>query len=298
VVRNTDIARKRTAKTSQFDSNIKMRTPELIGWGARIQRLGERRVMDESDIRNLLEAVKRGQQTIDSTVAKLRRLPYEDLGFAKVDHHRGLRQGYAEVVFARGKTPKQVAEIVRAMLRAKASHNILITRANKKILAAVRPAARSARFRAEFHELSGTISIERSRKTLGKGLILVVTAGTSDIPVAEEALVTARSMGNRAEAIYDVGVAGLHRLLEHRDKLAEARVIICVAGMEGALPSVVAGMVSAPVIAVPTSTGYGSSFGGLTALLAMLNSCASNVSVVNIDNGFGAGCVASVINRL
>jgi NCAIR mutase (PurE)-related protein len=132
----------------------------------------------------------------------------------------------------------------------------------------------------------------------GKGLILVVTAGTSDIPVAEEALVTARSMGNRAEAIYDVGVAGLHRLLEHRDKLAEARVIVCVAGMEGALPSVVAGMVSAPVIAVPTSTGYGSSFGGLTALLAMLNSCASNVSVVNIDNGFGAGCVASVINKL
>ena len=147
-------------------------------------------------------------------------------------------------------------------------------------------------------QLSGTISIERSRRMQGKGLILIVTAGTSDIPVAEEALVTARSMGNRAEAIYDVGVAGLHRLLEHRDKLAEARVIICVAGMEGALPSVVAGMVSAPVIAVPTSTGYGSSFGGLTALLAMLNSCASNVSVVNIDNGFGAGCVASVINKL
>ncbi len=254
--------------------------------------------MDESDIRNLLEAVKRGRQTIDSTVAKLRRLPYEDLGFAKVDHHRGLRQGYAEVVFARGKTPKQVAEIVRAMLREKASHNILITRANKKTFAAVKPAARAAKLRAEFHELSGTISIERSRKMQGKGLILVVTAGTSDIPVAEEALVTARSMGNRAEAIYDVGVAGLHRLLEHRDKLAEARVIICVAGMEGALPSVVAGLVSAPVIAVPTSTGYGSSFGGLTALLAMLNSCASNVSVVNIDNGFGAGCVASVINKL
>jgi len=174
------------------------------------------------------------------------------------------------VVFARGKTPKQVAEIVRAMLRAKASHNILITRANKKTFAAVRLAARAAKLRAEFHELSGTISIERSRKTQGKGLILVVTAGTSDIPVAEEALVTARSMGNRAEAIYDVGVAGLHRLLEHRDKLAEARVIVCVAGMEGALPSVVAGLVSAPVIAVPTSTGYGSSFGGLTALLAML----------------------------
>ncbi len=254
--------------------------------------------MDERDIRNLLEAVKRGQRTVDSTVEELRRLPYEDLGFAKVDHHRGLRQGFSEVVFARGKTPKQVAEIVRAMLRAKASHNILITRANAKIFAAVRGAVRASKLRAEFHELSGTITIERSRKTQGKGLILIVTAGTSDIPVAEEALVTARSMGNRAEAIYDVGVAGLHRLLEHRQKLVEARVIICVAGMEGALPSVVAGMVAAPVIAVPTSTGYGSSFGGLTALLAMLNSCASNVSVVNIDNGFGAGCVASVINRL
>jgi len=254
--------------------------------------------MDERDIRNLLEAVKRGQQTVDSTVEKLRKLPYEDLGFAKVDHHRSLRQGYPEVIFARGKTPKQVTEIVRAMLRAKASHNILITRANAKMFAAVKRFARAAKVRPEFHELSGTISIERSRKLHGKGLILIVTAGTSDIPVAEEALVTARTMGNRAEAIYDVGVAGLHRLLEHREKLSEARVIICVAGMEGALPSVVAGLVSAPVIAVPTSTGYGSSFGGLTALLAMLNSCASNVSVVNIDNGFGAGCVASVINRL
>ena len=253
--------------------------------------------MEESDIRNLLEALKRGKQTIDSTVAKLRRLPYEDLGFAKVDHHRGIRQGYAEVVFARGKTPAGGGDCA-GHAEAKASHNILITRANKKTFAAVKPAARAAKLRAEFHELSGTISIERSRKTLGKGLILVVTAGTSDIPVAEEALVTARSMGNRAEAIYDVGVAGLHRLLEHRDKLAEARVIVCVAGMEGALPSVVAGMVSAPVIAVPTSTGYGSSFGGLTALLAMLNSCASIVTVVNIDNGFGAGCVASVINKL
>jgi NCAIR mutase (PurE)-related protein len=185
-------------------------------------------------------------------------------------------------------------EIARGMLHAKASHNILITRADKKIFAAVKKLARAARF----HELSGAITISRSQANQGKGLILVVTAGTSDIPVAEEALVTAQIMGNRAEAIYDVGVAGLHRLLEHRKKLAAARVIICVAGMEGALPSVVAGLVAAPVIAVPTSTGYGSSFGGLTALLAMLNSCASNVSVVNIDNGFGAGCVASVINRL
>ncbi|HEY0701832.1 MAG TPA: nickel pincer cofactor biosynthesis protein LarB [Candidatus Acidoferrales bacterium] len=250
--------------------------------------------MNETEVRKFLEAVKRGTIPVDSAVEKLRQLPYEDLGFAKIDHHRSIRQGYPEVIFARKKTPKQVKEIVRSMLRAKSSHNILITRADRKVFAAVKPLSRSAKF----HELSGTITIERSKTVHGKGLILVVTAGTSDIPVAEEALVTARMMGHRAEAIYDVGVAGLHRLLEHRKQLTEARVIVCVAGMEGALPSVVAGLVAAPVIAVPTSTGYGSSFGGLTALLAMLNSCSSNVSVVNIDNGFGAGCVAGVINRL
>jgi pyridinium-3,5-biscarboxylic acid mononucleotide synthase len=250
--------------------------------------------MDERDVRRFLEAVKRGSLPVERAVEQLRQWPYEDLGFAKIDHHRTLRQGFPEVIFARKKTAKQVAEIVRGMLRAKASHNILITRADKEILAAVKKVARAA----QFHELSGAITIARGQAEQGKGSILVVTAGTSDIPVAEEALVTAQIMGNRAEAIYDVGVAGLHRLLEHRKKLVAARVIICVAGMEGALPSVVAGFVAAPVIAVPTSTGYGSSFGGLTALLAMLNSCASNVSVVNIDNGFGAGCVASVINRL
>ena len=256
-------------------------------------RRSERGIVDEGDIRKLLEGVKRGQLTIERAIERLRQLPYEDLGFAKIDHHRALRQGYPEVVFARGKTREQVAGIVRGMLRANASHNILVTRADRKIFAAVKRVARAAKF----HELSGAISIERSRTIHGKGLILVVTAGTSDIPVAEEALVTARTMGNRVEAVYDVGVAGLHRLLEHRRKLAEARVIVCVAGMEGALPSVVAGLVAAPVIAVPTSTGYGASFGGVAALLGMLNSCASNVSVVNIDNGFGAGCVASVINR-
>jgi pyridinium-3,5-biscarboxylic acid mononucleotide synthase len=256
-------------------------------------RRSERGIVDEGDIRKLLEGVKRGQLTIERAIERLRQLPYEDLGFAKIDHHRALRQGYPEVVFARGKTREQVAGIVRGMLRANASHNILVTRADKKIFAAVKRVARAAKF----HELSGAISIERSRTIHGKGLILVVTAGTSDIPVAEEALVTARTMGNRVEAVYDVGVAGLHRLLEHRRKLTEARVIVCVAGMEGALPSVVAGLVAAPVIAVPTSTGYGASFGGVAALLGMLNSCASNVSVVNIDNGFGAGCVASVINR-
>ena len=250
--------------------------------------------MNEDDVREFLDAVRKGRLKAEEAVERLRRLPFEDLGFAKIDHHRALRQGYPEVIFARGKTSQQVAQIVRGMLRASSSQSILITRADKKIFQAVRRMAR----RAEFHALSGTIVIRRSRVNHGKGLILVVTAGTSDIPVAEEALVTTRAMGNRAEAIYDVGVAGIHRLLEHRKKLEEARVIICVAGMEGALPSVVAGMVAVPVIAVPTSTGYGSSFGGLTALLAMLNSCASNVSVVNIDNGFGAACVASVINRL
>jgi NCAIR mutase (PurE)-related protein len=266
--------------------------------------------MNERDVRKFLDEVKRGHVTVDSAVERLRQLPFEDLGFAKIDHHRTLRQGYSEVVFAPGKTPKQVTEIVRGMLRAGASNNILITRADPTVFAAVRRLVRFASRRNPgrakpnglnkfiFHERSGTISIERSRAVYGKGLILVVTAGTSDIPVGEEAFVTARSMGNRVEAVYDVGVAGLHRLLEHRQKLVQARVIVCVAGMEGALPSVVAGMVAAPVIAVPTSTGYGSSFGGLTALLAMLNSCASNVSVVNIDNGFGAGCVASVINRV
>ncbi|HEV2306420.1 MAG TPA: nickel pincer cofactor biosynthesis protein LarB, partial [Candidatus Acidoferrales bacterium] len=199
-----------------------------------------------------------------------------------------------EVIFARGKAPKQVAGIVRGMLRAKSSHNILITRADAKVYAAVRRLTREA----NFHELSGAITIRRAKKNTGKGLVLVVTAGTSDIPVAEEALVTAEMMGNRAEAIYDIGVAGLHRLLAHREKLIGARVIICAAGMEGALPSVVGGLVSVPVIAVPTSTGYGASFSGLAALLAMLNSCASNISVVNIDNGFGAACVASCINHL
>jgi NCAIR mutase (PurE)-related protein len=251
--------------------------------------------MNAHDIESLLESVRRGRLSIPQALERLKHLPFEDLGFAKIDHHRALRQGYAEVVFGRGKTPQQVAQIVRRMLQPKASRqNILVTRADAKIVAAVRRVSRAAKF----YPLSGVIAIRRSSVISGKGTILVVSAGTSDIPVAEEALVTAEFMGSRAAAIYDVGVAGLHRLLEHREQLTKARVIICVAGMEGALPSVVAGLVSVPVIAVPTSTGYGASFGGLTALLAMLNSCASNVSVVNIDNGFGAGCVASCINRL
>lgn len=249
--------------------------------------------MNESDVRTFLAAVKSGKISLDRAVNELRELPFEELGFAKLDHHRSLRQGFPEVIFGRGKTTPQIAAIVRGMLRKKSSHNILVTRTSAKTYSAIRKFARNAKF----HEACAAITIERSTEQHGVGLILIVTAGTSDIPVAEEALVTARIMGNRAEAIYDVGVAGLHRLLEHRRTLNEARVIICVAGMEGALPSVVGGLVAAPVIAVPTSTGYGSSFGGLTALLGMLNSCASNVSVVNIDNGFGAACVASTINR-
>ncbi len=226
---------------------------------------------------------------------RVKHLPFEDLDFANVDHHRALRQGFAEVVFAKGKTPGQVAEIVRAMLRKKESrHNILVTRADGKTFSAVKRFARGAKF----HPLSGVIAIERNKEITGKGTIVVVSAGTSDIPVAEEALLTARTTGNRAEHLYDVGVAGIHRLLGHKEKLAQARVIICVAGMEGALPSVVGGLVGVPVIAVPTSVGYGASFGGVAALLGMLNSCASNVTVVNIDNGFGAACVASCINRL
>jgi len=248
--------------------------------------------MTEKEIQKLLESVRRGRVTPAAAVERLRRLPFEDLGFAKIDHHRSLRQGYAEVIYAPGKRAEQVVSVVRRMLANQ--HNILITRGSRALYQRVKRVARAARF----HELSGAISIEKSREIVGKGLILVVSAGTSDIPVAEEALVTAELFGNRVEAVYDVGVAGLHRLMRHQEKLAAARVIICVAGMEGALPSVVGGLVRVPVIAVPTSVGYGASMEGVAALLAMLNSCASNVAVVNIDNGFGAGCLASVINRL
>jgi pyridinium-3,5-biscarboxylic acid mononucleotide synthase len=251
--------------------------------------------MKSEEILKLLQSVEQGKLSPEAATERLKHLPFEDIGFAKVDHHRALRQGYAEVVFGKGKTPRQAAEIVRVMARHKQfRQNIFVTRADAKMYAAVRRVNRAAKF----HPVSGVITIERSREVTGKGTILVVSAGTSDIPVAEEALLTARMMGNRAEHLYDVGVAGIHRLLEHRGMLTSARVIICIAGMEGALPSVVGGLVGVPVIAVPTSTGYGASFGGVAALLGMLNSCASNVTVVNIDNGFGAACVASCINRL
>ena len=248
--------------------------------------------MNADSIRELFQAVRRGKLSPDEAVQRLRHLPFEDLGFAKVDHHRVLRAGMPEVIFGQGKTPTQTAQIFARL--AKHGGNVLATRANARQFAAVKKKVR----RAEYRELAQAIVLQRDGKTYGKGRIAVVSAGTSDIPVAEEALVTAEIMGNEVEHVYDVGVAGIHRLLANRERLTKARVVIVCAGMEGALPSVVGGLVGVPVIAVPTSVGYGASFKGVAALLGMMNSCASNVSVVNIDNGFGAGYVASLINRL
>jgi NCAIR mutase (PurE)-related protein len=248
--------------------------------------------LNASSIRKLFEQVRRGQLSPDAAVAQLRHLPFEDVGFAKVDHHRALRAGFPEVVLAEGKTAQQVGEIFARLARH--GTNVLATRATRVQFTAV---ARRV-LGAEYHELARAIVLRQDRKKYGKGKIAVVSAGTGDIPVAEEAVVTAEIMGNQVEHLYDVGVAGIHRLLAHRGTLTRARVVIVCAGMEGALPSVVGGLVRVPVIAVPTSIGYGASFEGLAALLGMLNSCASNVSVVNIDNGFGAGYVAAMINRL
>jgi pyridinium-3,5-biscarboxylic acid mononucleotide synthase len=247
--------------------------------------------MNSQALRRLFDQVRKKQLSPDEAVDRLRHLPFEDLGFAKVDHHRALRQGMPEVIFSEGKTPKQVAGIFSRL--AQHGGNILATRATEDQWAAVAALIE----KAEYRPLARAIVLKRDRKRYGKGVIAVVSAGTSDIPVAEEAVVTAELMGNSVQHIYDVGVAGIHRLLAHRGVLAKARVIIVCAGMEGALPSVVGGLVGVPVIAVPTSVGYGAAFEGLAALLGMMNSCASNVSVVNIDNGFGAGYVASLINR-
>ena len=247
--------------------------------------------MNSQALRHLFEQVRKKRLSPDEAVERLRHLPFEDLGFAKLDHHRALRQGMPEVIFAEGKTPRQVADIFTRL----AAHggNVLATRATEEQYAAVAASLP----RAEYRPLPRAIVLMQDRKKHGKGVIVVVSAGTSDIPVAEEAVVTAELMGNNVQHIYDVGVAGIHRLLAHRGALAKARVIVVCAGMEGALPSVVGGLVGVPVIAVPTSVGYGAAFEGLAALLGMMNSCASNVSVVNIDNGFGAGYVASLINR-
>ena len=248
--------------------------------------------MTPESIRKLFEQVRAGKTSPDDAVQRLRHLPFEDLGFAKVDHHRALRAGMPEVVFGEGKTPAQLAGIFSRL--AQHDGNILATRASKAQFAAVKKKVR----RAQYRELARAIVLQRDENKYGKGKIAIVSAGTSDIPVAEEALVTAEIMGNDVEHLYDVGVAGIHRLLANRGTLTRARVVIVCAGMEGALPSVVGGLVGVPVIAVPTSVGYGAAFKGVAALLGMMNSCASNVSVVNIDNGFGAGYVASLINRL
>jgi len=251
--------------------------------------------MNSQALRKLFDQVKKKRLSPDDAVERLRHLPFEDLGFAKLDHHRALRQGMPEVIFAPGKTPGQVADIFTRL--AAQGGNVLATRATEEQYAAVAAKFPNSVHRPEYRSLARAIVLNRDRKQQGKGIIVVVSAGTSDIPVAEEAVVTAELMGNNVQHIYDVGVAGIHRLLAHRQALAKARVIIVCAGMEGALPSVVGGLVGVPVIAVPTSVGYGAAFEGLAALLGMMNSCASNVSVVNIDNGFGAGYVASLINR-
>jgi NCAIR mutase (PurE)-related protein len=248
--------------------------------------------LNAESIRKLFEQVRGGKLSPDEAVQRLRHLPFEDLGFAKVDHHRALRAGMPEVVFGEGKTPAQLATIFSRL--AQHEGNILATRASKEQFSAVKKKVR----KAEYRELARAVVLQRENKKYGKGIIAVVSAGTSDIPVAEEAVITAEIMGNEVEHLYDVGVAGIHRLLANRGTLTRARVVIVCAGMEGALPSVVGGLVGVPVIAVPTSVGYGASFKGVTALLGMMNSCASNVSVVNIDNGFGAGYVAALINRL
>jgi NCAIR mutase (PurE)-related protein len=252
--------------------------------------------MNRHQLRGLLDEVRAGHLTPeaahDQLLQFLRQSPYQDLGFARVDHHRQVRQGFPEVVFGQGKTPDQIAAIARTLVDA--GQNLLVTRTTAEAYRAVAESLPDARF----HERARCITLEVQPAPKGRGTIALAAAGTADLPVAEEAGVTAEIMGNAVDRVYDVGVAGLHRLLKEHDRLCAARVIIVVAGMEGALPSVVAGLVDVPVVAVPTSVGYGASFGGLTALLAMLNSCATGVSVVNIDNGFGAAAIASSINHL
>lgn len=247
--------------------------------------------MDISVVRDLLKKVKEGKVTVDGALKRLKSLPFSDLGFAKVDAHRSLRCGFPEVVFCQSKTTKQIVEIAGQIL--KGGSDLLATRADEATYKAILKRYPTARY----NEHAKTITVRKSVRKTHKGLILIISAGTSDIPVAEEAVVTAEMMGNKVETLYDVGVAGIHRLLKSHEELASANVIIVVAGMEGALASVVGGLVERPVIAVPTSVGYGASFLGIAPLLTMLNSCAAGVAVVNIDNGFGAGYVASLINQ-
>ena len=248
--------------------------------------------MDIKDLKSLLNNVKNGDLQVDEAVERLRHLPFEEIECASVDHHRELRQGFPEVVLGEYKSAGQIEQILAALVSR--GNNVLVTRLDSEKARSVAKKFPAAKYHAD----ARCLTIEQKPvEMLGKGKILVISAGTSDLPVAVEAVVTATMMGNDVEHIYDVGVAGIHRLLAHRERLFSASVLIVVAGMEGALPSVVGGMVSRPVIAVPTSVGYGASFGGIAALLGMLNSCASGVTVVNIDNGFGAAYAASLMNR-
>ena len=252
--------------------------------------------MTAPELQDLLDRVRRGDVEPSAAaglvLTALRAAPFEDLGFARVDTHRAVRQGFPEVILGLGKTPAQIAAIAEKLVAR--GQALLVTRADAAVFEAVRARVPGA----AYHETARAITLTQGHVPDGKGTIMVACAGTSDLPIAEEAVVTLELMGNRVDRLYDVGVAGLHRLLSEQTRLQAARVIVVVAGMEGALPSVVAGLVDVPVIAVPTSVGYGASFGGVAALLGMLNSCANGVSVVNIDNGFGAACMASLINHL
>jgi NCAIR mutase (PurE)-related protein len=248
--------------------------------------------MDQEQLRALLEQVQGGSVAIDKAIDRLQHMPFEDLGFAKLDHHRTLRHGMPEVIFGQNKAPEHILGIAEKLLER--NPNLLATRVSQEAADLVR----SRILDAEYFPLARVVRVWRDRKVLGKGKIAVVCAGTADLPVAEECRLTLEVMGNEVDAIADVGVAGIHRLLANLERLRQCRVVIAVAGMEGTLPTAIGGLVSAPVIGVPTSVGYGSHFHGLAPLLSMLNSCASNVTVVNIDNGFGAGYSASLINRL
>lgn len=254
---------------------------------------GATMTMDSQALEQLLEDVQKGRVSVSKALNRLRHLPFENLGFANVDHHRALRQGFPEVIMGEGKEDAEIVAIARSMR--KLGSNVLITRLSPEMMVKLRKQLKGFRY---YPRARVATWVSKQIPMRGKGPILVVCAGTSDIPIAEEAALTSLMMGNRVERLFDVGVAGIHRLLQNRDKLLSASVLVVVAGMEGALPSVVGGLVDKPVIAVPTSIGYGASFQGLAALLGMLNSCAAGVTVVNIDNGFGAGFAASLMNRI
>jgi pyridinium-3,5-biscarboxylic acid mononucleotide synthase len=249
-------------------------------------------VMNISQLTELLQAVRSGKIDIEAALTRLKHMPFEDVAYAHIDHHRHLRHGMPEVIYCEGKTLVQIVGITKLML--KAGSDVLATRANEMVYKAIK----KIDHRAAYHEASRTIVIHHAKKRAAKGIVLVLTAGTSDIPVAEEAAVTAEMLGSTVQTVYDVGVAGIHRVLSKRDKFDAARVIVVVAGMDGALPSVVGGLIDKPIIAVPTSVGYGAGFQGLAPLLTMLNSCASGIAVMNIDNGFGAGVLAHRINLI